>query len=88
MPWLGIGLGYCSVIQWNVGLLVRRIRDWPVAVPARSVFKPQRSRQLPIGKAGITHADPLELRIEHRTAVVHAGHPAVDRDAKVGDPGK
>ena len=30
----------CAVVQRNVGLLVRRIRDGPIAVPAQSVFKP------------------------------------------------
>ena len=54
--------------------------------PGPGVFEPQRGRQHPIGKAGITDADPLELGIEHRAAVVHAGHPDVDRDAEIGDP--
>ena len=27
-----------AVDRWNVALLVRRIRDWPVAVPARVAF--------------------------------------------------
>jgi hypothetical protein len=78
------GLG--AVLQWNICLLVRRIRDGPGTAPARGVFEPQRSRQHPIGKAGITDTDPLELGIEHWAAVVHAGHPDVDRDAEIGDP--
>src|SRR3984893_7593002 len=45
--------GLCAVVQRNVRLLVRRIRDGPVTVPARGVFEPQRSRKHPIGKAGI-----------------------------------
>jgi hypothetical protein len=60
--------------------------DGPGTAPARSVFESQRGRQHPIGKASITDADPLKVRIEHRAAVVHAGHPLVDRDAKIGDP--
>jgi hypothetical protein len=36
----------------------------------------------------MTAADPLELRIEHRAAVVHAGHPDVDRDAEIRDAGE
>ena len=75
-----------AIIQRNVCLLVRRIRDGPGTGPAPCVFEPQRGRQHPIGKAGITDADPLELGIEHRAAVVHAGHPDVDRDAEIGDP--
>jgi hypothetical protein len=58
----------------------------PVTAPARGVFESQRSRQHPIGKASITDTDPLELRIEHRAAVVHAGHLDVDRDAEIGHP--
>ena len=76
----------CAVVQRNICLLVRRIRDGPGTAPACGVFEPQRSRQHPIGKAGITDTDPLELGIEHWAAVVHAGHPDVDRNAEIGDP--
>ena len=81
--WVG---EFCTVVQRNICLPVGRITDGPGTAPARGVFEPQRSRQHPIGKAGITDADPLELRIEHRAAVVHASHPLIDGDADIGDP--